>query len=305
MRHVSHRAVARAAAGFAILVAVPAAAVRAQTNPTKPSAEAQLSVSGSLVCDKTPPAANSSSALFAKCGIADAVDPNTGQLYSGTSTTQVTPGLNGSLHLSTNFKGSSPGVGMSANGQYLEYVNIEALPGFNFSDISTIFLSSQVTFKAASDAPSFTATDNLAELDQGVLNPDGTPNMDSFQTDFRFYPLPTDDPFATQNLTLQTSINGFDLGGFHTFWFQMTSQTDNIIFQADPNASTDNLFLSPTITVFGANGQDLTPGFAFHYDPPVATTTPEPASVVLTLTGLASLAGFARRRRRSTTDATE
>jgi hypothetical protein len=305
MRHVSHRVVARAAAVVAVLIAVPVATVRAQVNTTKPVAHAQISVSGSPACDDQPAAANTSSELTAKC-VVNTVDPNTLGAYTAAATGHVTPGVGGSIHLSTSFAGPSPGVTMSALGAYLEYVHINPLEGHSMNDIANIFLSSDVTFMASSDVPSFTAIDNLAELDQGGLNPDGTPNFGSVQTAFNFWPqTPGDDPFQTQSFTLQTSISHADLAGWSTFFFVMAAQTDNIVFQADPNTSTDNLFLSPTVQLMDPNGGDITPFFNVTFDPPIATTTPEPASVILTLTGLASLGGFARRRRRRAPEATE
>lgn len=292
MPHASYRAVARAAAVVAVSVAIPVATVRAQPFPilTKPAALALAHA-----CNNSPAAASSASALYAKC-VVNFLDPYSGDLGTGTATARVTPGVGGSVHLSTSFTGK-PVSGMYTSGAYPESFRIDPLPGFSMDDIANIFLSSNVTFMAASDAPPdyqyfYQYFSNWAFLEAWGSQEDDYQQA-GFSLDFRY-----DDPFGTQNVALQISMSP---GSSNTFFYQMTATSSNnpgsSALDLNVQTSTDVLFRAPDVTLFNADGTDITPRYTLTFDPPVAAI-PEPASVILTLTGLANLAGFARRRRR-------
>lgn len=291
MRHVSYRAIARAAAVVAVLVAVPAATVRAQVPLTNPDASVS---SGGHKCDKSPVGVSRASALYVECVVND-IDPYSGGPYAATATARVTPGIGGSVHLTTSFSGMSAGGSAFAFGRYPESVRIDPLPGFSLDDIATVFLSSNGTFMAASDVP----IDSSTNFPNQVANwafVEAWGQYSGYQyAQYALISKNGDWPYGTQNFTLQTSMSP---GGSNTFFFQMTAYSDIGIGRTDEaNVSTDVLIRSPDVQLFGADGRDITPRYTLTFDPAVATI-PEPASLVLTLTGLASLAGFARRRRR-------
>lgn len=293
MRHRPYRAVARAAALVAVL-ACPFTIVTAQTNKQEASAGAVMAVSGTVICSKGWGFVGGRAAVV-RCGRTD-IDPGSQLPYSALATGVTTPGIGGGVHAYTRFSGSSPGVELTSQGLYTQYVTIHALPSFDVSQIATIFLASEVTISGSSSDPSLKKGDYDNEFGVGALDAFGIPRGGGSGVD-RY--TPGGDPLP-KNFSLQASMDGNQLGPWHTFYFDMWAFNTSVVFPTDHDVFTDNLMRSPSITFTNADGRDITPDFTVTYDPPVATTTtPEPASTVLTMTGLVSLAGIARPRRRS------